>query len=376
MKKLPRLYKLYIGVILIAVLLLAILPLGCSCNCSCDSGVGGGWNPSIKIAYVYRYQGNKEIYVMEIGADKRIRITNDPNHDYMPAWSPDGSKIAFVTDRDGLTSENNDEIYVIDADGTNETRLTSSLQPTHNRDYDPRWSPDGNRIAFVSDRDGNDEIYVMDADGANQTRLTSDGKRDWGPRWSPDGGRIAFISGRDGTDTIYVMNADGTGQAKLVDDWSLSLSWSPDGNKIAYHNFSGEIYVVDADGTNRTLIAQSEGSMRIMPLNAVSWSPDGSKIAFEADSFHDMSNDEGDFSFDIYVIDADGTNMINITDSTERDDINPLWAPIGLKILFISRDGSFSDIYIMDADGENRTNVTNKAGLYESPAWSPSFIQY
>jgi type II secretory pathway pseudopilin PulG len=118
-------------------------------------------------------------------------------------------RIAFISDRDG-----NDEIYVMNADGSGVTRLTN------NPAYDgwPAWSPDGRRIAFASNRDGNPEIYVMNADGSGVTRLTNNPADDWAPSWSPDGRRIIFVSNRDGNYEIYVMNSDGSGVTRLTNN--------------------------------------------------------------------------------------------------------------------------------------------------------------
>jgi Tol biopolymer transport system component len=123
-----------------------------------------------------------------------------------PAWSPDGSSIAFHSLRDG-----NYDIYVMDADGSNEIRLTTD----GSADLNPVWSPDGLRIAFVSTRDADYELYVMNADGSDQQRLTESGGRDEHPTWSPDGSRIAFSSDRDGRRELFVMDADGTNLERL-----------------------------------------------------------------------------------------------------------------------------------------------------------------
>ncbi len=104
--------------------------------------------------------------------------------DFFPIWSPDGKKISFISQRYG-----NNDIYIMNPDGTGETKLTAG-PPNH--DW-VSWSPDSKKIAFSSDRDGNREIYIMNADGTSQTRMTDNPADDWNPIWSPDGNKIAFI---------------------------------------------------------------------------------------------------------------------------------------------------------------------------------------
>jgi hypothetical protein len=148
----------------------------------------------------------------------------------------------------------------MNADGSGQTRLTDN----NAQDFEPSWSPDGTKIAFTSDRDGNYQIYVMNADGSGQTRLTDTGGNSY-PSWSPDGTKIAFESTRDGNGEIYVMNADGSGQTRLTDNNAQDAhpSWSPDGTKIAFfsdrNDDFGEIYVMNADGSGQTNVSNNPG---------------------------------------------------------------------------------------------------------------------
>jgi len=263
-----------------------------------------------------------------------------------------GGRIVFASTRD-----RNWEIYVMNADGTGQIRLT------HNSvfEQEPDWSPDGKKIAFWSYRDGNNEIYVMNADGSNPTRLTNHRGPDGAPAWSPDGQRIAFNALRTESWDIYVMGADGSDPTNLTNDPANDFSpdWSPDGRRIAFssdRDGNMEIYVMGDDGSDPTNLtnhpAQDEGP---------AWSPDGQKIAFWSDR---------DGNLEIYVMNADGTGLTNLTNDP-ADDIFPTWSSDGQRIAFESRRDANYEIYVMNADGSGQTNLTNDPAFDEFPDWSP-----
>jgi hypothetical protein len=151
----------------------------------------------------------------------QVRLTFNDVYDQQPSWSPDGSRIAFQSERDG-----NNEIYVMNADGSLPVNLT------HNPGSDerPRWSPRGDKIAFDSDRDGQRAIYVMGSDGSRQTRLTHNPREDYGPAWSPNANQIAFTRQVDDNLNfdIYVMNADGSSQKQMTNspNWEADPAWT------------------------------------------------------------------------------------------------------------------------------------------------------
>jgi Tol biopolymer transport system component len=264
--------------------------------------------PAGKIAFESERDGNIEIYVMDADGSSQTRLTNNPTDDNDPAWSADGQKIAFDSNRDG-----NYKIYVMNADGSALTRLTDNLTD----DGFPTWSADGQKIAFMSARDGNDEIYVMNADGSAQTRLTTNQLKDGVPTWSKDGQKIAFVSLRDGNAEIYAMNADGSAQTRLTNNPAVDSypTWSADGQKIAFYSNrdgNGEIYVMNADGGNPTRITNNEAED-----GYPTWLPDGQKIAF--------TSVRGG-NWEIYVMDADGNNQTPLTFNTANDGY-PDWSP-------------------------------------------------
>jgi Tol biopolymer transport system component len=186
------------------------------------------WYPDgTRIAFESDRAGNVDVWRMRSDGGSQTRLTDSPAFDGDPAVSPDGTRIAFTTERDG-----NREVYMMNADGSGQQRLTNtggrvSSPAFDSVDENPSWSPDGTRIAFDSTRDGNWELYVMNADGSGQTRLTDHPALDARPVWSPDGRLIAFESERVGRGLrrVYVMAADGSNVRRLTAGQDVGADW-------------------------------------------------------------------------------------------------------------------------------------------------------
>ncbi|MCB0086726.1 MAG: PD40 domain-containing protein [Caldilineaceae bacterium] len=202
---------------------------------------------------VFANECDNEIYLIEVGDTEPMRLTNNRVADIQPALSPDGERIAFVSDRD---ADGDYEIFVMNLDGSAVSQLTSNTA----RDEEPAWAPDGERIAFMSDRDGaNPEIYVMNVDGSNQTRLTDNIAIDQSPDWSPFGNRIVYASNADGDFEIITMEPDGSNQVQLTrnSQRDLAPSWSPRGFEIVYYSFTSagrSIMLIEPDGANDDVV--------------------------------------------------------------------------------------------------------------------------
>jgi Tol biopolymer transport system component len=322
-RKLPRWAWIVAGVVLlilvVAVVALAVRAVTAPASTAPLAGKG-------RMAFSFFHDSNFDIYAVSADGSNPTRLTNNPAIDQQPAWSPDGKQIAFSSFRGGISS-----IYVMNADGSGQTLLARFL----GSDY-PAWSPDGRKIAFRSGSNDNPGIFVMNADGSGQTRLTDYYLKDEQPAWSPDGSRIAFVSDHDGHNDIFVISAEGGKPINLTPDsfQEASPAWSPDGRKI--------VYVSD----------HSETSIR-------------SCIGY--------------CNFDIFVMNADGSGQIRLTDNPAVDNA-PAWSPDGKRILFLSIRGTASscggtcreDLYVMNADGSDQTLLVSNSGAEITfPGWSP-----
>lgn len=257
------------------------------------------------------------------------------------APAPSGGDRSSLNGR--IAFDNFNDVWAIDADGTDLIRLTHSPGP----DFDPSWSPDGTQIAFRSERSGEPEIWVVNADGSGQRRLVGG----LSPAWAPDGSLIAF-SGRAG---LSVIRPDGTGLRVLAHtEGGEYPSWSPDGSRIAFNsNLTGDhvMYIAQTDGSNVVELSRAGEGWQL------DWSPDGSSILFAS------HRDHQDNYTDVYVMRPDGSAVRRLTHNLAY---TPAWSPDGDHIVF-----SAPGLFIMDPDG-SRVIALQTPGIVETslPDWT------
>ena len=275
-------------------------------------------------------------------------------------YASDAPYIAFSSKRSG-----NYDIYIMDIEGKNLQNLTNS--PTH--EFQPTFSPDGQRMAYVSSRhDGYLEIYVMNLSTKVSHRLTNHPKHDANPAWSPDGRWIAFDSNRTGRYHIYKIEPDGENLQQLTHEgWdNYNAAWSPDSQFIAFGSFRSGIYVMDADGENpRRLPNQPRRGQ--LP----SWSPDGKQIAFSDMTLEAKRDILLMPDRNIYTVNVDGSDLRQRT-RHPADDLAPVWSPDGKSIVYYSVWNEKSDIYLIEGGlGRHGGQLTRHPAEDKHPTWVP-----
>lgn len=270
-----------------------------------------------------------------------VQLTTGGGDETSPAWSPDGSRIAYC--KDGY-------IWTMRSDGGEATRITSPSAASNGdasakitshfaNDITPCWSPAGTRLAFGSSRNGNHDIFTIPAGGGMVTQVTTDPGTDMHPSWSPDGVTIAFDSERNGRHPdIFTIPADGgiATQITTAPDCDRDPCWSPDGLMLIYNGNPGngqyDIMTIPATGGSPTQHTDTRFFEQ-----AASISPDGNTVAFDSAPGNSSS---------IYLLDLDNDDVQRIT-ADEGDDLSPSWSPDGTRIAFASNRGGGYDIWVI-----------------------------
>jgi Tol biopolymer transport system component len=262
---------------------------------------------------------DSEIWVMNPDGTDKHALTDNASNDADPAWSADGSMLAFES-----VTGNAFNLYVINADGTGLRQLTYSTKHT---DVQPAWSPDGTKIAFSrQDMQGRGGIWVVNVDGSSLQRLTCEQNQNSHPNWSPDGSTIVFETDRAGSHDLYFMDADGSNKRPLLS--------TPD---------------VQEENPN--------------------WSPDGTQVAF--DSCPSSSYPcPGSADYNIFVVNADGTGLRQIT-TDPRIDHNPAWSPNGVHLVYRSDASGNTEVWRIRLSTLEAKKLTSGLTGGVDPDWQP-----
>lgn len=260
------------------------------------------------------------------------------------------SKVVFISNRD-----ENDELYIMDYDGHNQTRITFNKI----KDYMPAWSADGRQIAYTSYRKGKAGLYTLNPYEGKIVEVSNEGTN-FGPSFSPDGKRLAFCSTlEEGNSEIYVANADGSKIKRLTFNKAIDTAptWSPTSRELAFtsdRSGTPQIYIMDAEGSNVRRVSYGGNY-----FDGPAWSPTGDMIAYVSR----VNN-----VFDIYVLNLRANQTFKITESYARNE-SPTWSPDGRHIIFSSNRTGTVQLYSIDYDGANRRMLTSK-GTNKLPDWS------
>jgi len=333
-----------------------------------------------KIVFQSNQEGAYKLYIMNTDGSNRQNLADYPKGKFPPTGhtgfvpSPDGNSLAFFSDENG-----NFEIYSLDI----ERKLLSNLTKHEANDTLFAWSPNGEHIAFVSERDANlinlehdtwtNNIYIMNSDGTNVQRLTTNNKTySFGElSWSPDSHELVFsiityISNTTPVSVIGALDLEDTNVVILTSPSGVAQSspaWSPDQRNIMYLDKiagSNNIHIINGDGTgNRALLVDSLGS-----ITTAAWSPDGSKILFSSLKLREETST-------IYIVDVESAKLEVLSEQSNYD-TSPSWSPDGNYIVFASkRDKDEFHLYIMNFDGTDERQVTNGPDEEAAPIWLP-----
>jgi Tol biopolymer transport system component len=337
-----------------------------------------------QIIFTSKREGNEDIFVIDSDGSNLKNLTKNSASDYFPLWSPDGRHIAFISDRTG-----DRKIYTMKYDGSEQKKLTKDIV---NPDY-LAWSPDSRHIVFTSDHTGKKHAYIINNDGSSQKQITKESLDPCHLQWSPDGKCIVFSGKNSNGSDIYLIDIENSAQINLTNDSKSDITpaWSPDGRIVFASERDGNlnIYIMDKNGENVTLLTNDSNFSW-----APSYSPDGKHIAFIASIPKDPKKADiwvitvrgeiyigGPSIFDIetpknklMVMNADGTNKKTIVND-RFDCLSPQWLKDGLHILYVSEASANNELYMININSLSLTDISKSKIYGHSPCSYPVLFQ-
>lgn len=310
----------------------------------------GGDLPAI--AYVVSDGKGSQAWLQQPGQDEASRISSLSADARTPRWSPDRTKVAWIS------VGNKTELMVYDVDTERDTKLVSNVDS----DQPPIWAPESDRIAYVSDEDGEPDIYMVTLEGGQKTRLTFSSERELVGDWSPDGEWLVFTErGKDG---LFLRNPNGVNRIELTSGPDSDPVWSPKGDRIAFLRSDDgprDVYVLRptksnnwTDDTDEVAVSEEEHDEF-----SVAWSDDGRRLAFVV-QFDDQS--------EIFSVLVDGSERRRLTQNAEND-LAPVWAAGEDRIAFVSYAYGNAEILYMNADGTGQMRLTVNDAADTDPDW-------
>ncbi|MBN1679880.1 MAG: PD40 domain-containing protein [Anaerolineae bacterium] len=307
-----------------------------------------------RIVFVSNQGGNLDLYDMAANGGAFSQLSVAPLADQEPAWSPDGTQLAYTTE----VTPGQTELVIFNF----ETRMITLRSSFGAHVSHPVWSPDGARIIFASDHSGNNEVYLVEANGSGLVNLTANPADDRWPTWSPDGTQIVFQSDRDGDIELYLLSLFGNTLARLTNSPGpdRNPTWTPAGPGIAFiseRSGNADIFMIDASGTPLVQMSNT-------PENDSdpAWSPSGQMLVF--------SGGVGPGVTELFTVQAYDTNPQQIT-SAGAQAVEPVWSPDGQWIAYASNAGGSFDIAALEVASGTQVTLTNLPNSDErSPVWT------
>ncbi len=328
-----------------------------------------------KIAFSSKRNGNFDIYTINDNGSDLKRLTTGKNDDLKPQWSPDGNKILFLS-KEGRKKYS---LRVMNSDGSGQVRIFNDCSD----EYPPAWSPDGTKILFTIKSKGKNGIFTIDVNGGTPIRLTEMKTDNAYPSWSPDGSKVIFRQRKRDYYDIYTINPDGTEKFNLTKEPAryMSLAWSPDGSKVGYIGISRKyftrnnaVHVINFDGANDIEICDgSKKTEDIDYLDQLNWAPDGNTVAFnKVAEYTAYETEKGSVTFEytygIYIVNSKGNQQEELLDKTGKERVLPGWAPDSSKLAFVNN----SKLKIFNMKSKLADEIQVGVTLPLSPvSWSP-----